>query len=199
MCHVYICRTVSNQDTEDPVDEVEVNQQSSAGSPSTNEEEPSVDSEEAILTSSSSLIEDSPSSSYTTSKEKTSSLGVSKKTAMVGKRKRMETIDLVEREILSTLSSLKAPPPPPPPPVQECDEEDHFVASVASTLRRFSPRMKALAKVKIQELLLNLEFPPQQVPLPPLPMTPFCTPGPVPVYTEHESGQDIHPGPTPPL
>ena len=187
---------MSCQDTEDPVDEVEVNQQSSAGSPSTNEEEPSVDSEEAILTSSPSLIKDSPSSSSTTSKEKTSSLGVSKKTAMMGKRKRMGTIDLVEREILSTLSSLKAPPPPP---VQECDEEDHFVASVVSTLRRFSPRMKALAKVKIQELLLNLEFPPQQVPPPPLPMPLFCTPGPVPVYTEHESGQDIHPGPTPPL
>jgi hypothetical protein len=38
------------------------------------------------------------------------------------------------------------------------DEEGHYGEQIAATLRRFTPRQKALAKMKIQELLFNIEF-----------------------------------------
>lgn len=34
----------------------------------------------------------------------------------------------------------------------------HYAEQVAATLRRFTPRQKAMAKMKIQELLFNVEF-----------------------------------------
>lgn len=38
------------------------------------------------------------------------------------------------------------------------DAEDHFAESVACTLRRFTPILRAAAKTKIQQLLYELEF-----------------------------------------
>ena len=40
----------------------------------------------------------------------------------------------------------------------DLDELDTFGKSVASTLRRLSPHQKAVAKVKIQQVLLDVEF-----------------------------------------
>ena len=38
------------------------------------------------------------------------------------------------------------------------DEESHYAKQVAATLRRFDNRQKALAKLHIQKLLLDIEF-----------------------------------------
>ena len=44
------------------------------------------------------------------------------------------------------------------------DEDELFGRSIAATLRRFSYRQKAHAKLKIQSLLLGIEFPDETFP-----------------------------------
>lgn len=39
------------------------------------------------------------------------------------------------------------------------DEEELFVLHVAATLRRFTNRQKAIAKLRIQQVLVEVEFP----------------------------------------
>ena len=82
------------------------------------------------------------------------------------KGKGQDSTGLLEKEILSALSDLKAPPPPP---ADDDDEDAQFASIVKNTLKRFNPRLKAIARLQMQELLLNLEFPPGP-PLPPLPI-----------------------------
>ena len=41
---------------------------------------------------------------------------------------------------------------------RDVDEEGHYGEQIAATLRRFTVRQKALAKMKIQEVLFNVEF-----------------------------------------
>ena len=43
----------------------------------------------------------------------------------------------------------------------ELDEETHFGLQVAATIRRFNPRQKALAKLRIEQVLVDVEFPPE--------------------------------------
>ena len=55
---------------------------------------------------------------------------------------------------------------------QQCDEEGHFGQQIAATLRRFTPRQKALAKLQIEQVLFSVEFPPEETFYPPAPMHP---------------------------
>lgn len=45
---------------------------------------------------------------------------------------------------------------------KELNEEGHFGYQVAATLRRFSPRQKAVAKLRIDQVLLDIELTPEQ-------------------------------------
>lgn len=54
------------------------------------------------------------------------------------------------------------------------DEDELFLNSQVATLRRLAPQAKAIAKLKIQQLLFDLEFPPQHAkPAPPPPQPPM--------------------------
>ncbi|PNF20039.1 hypothetical protein B7P43_G05810, partial [Cryptotermes secundus] len=52
--------------------------------------------------------------------------------------------------------SLRADPPEPQN--QSPDEDELFCLSVAASLRRFSPQKKALAKLRIQQVMYDVEF-----------------------------------------
>ena len=41
---------------------------------------------------------------------------------------------------------------------QQQDEEEHFGKNIAAVMRRFTNRQKAVAKLQIQQVLLNVEF-----------------------------------------
>ena len=41
------------------------------------------------------------------------------------------------------------------------EDNHHFALHVAATLRRLGPRQRAMAKVQIDQLLLEFEFPPE--------------------------------------
>ena len=71
-------------------------------------------------------------------------------------------MDPLEREIVNTLSEFSKSASgmfSPQQPTNTLDEEDHFAGSVAATLRRLQPRSRAIAKFRIQDILLQLEFP----------------------------------------
>ena len=42
---------------------------------------------------------------------------------------------------------------------QQKDEESLYADHIAAILRRFTPRQKALARVQIDQVLFNIEFP----------------------------------------
>ena len=42
---------------------------------------------------------------------------------------------------------------------KDADAEAHFGSHVAATLRRLQPRQRAIAKLQIDQILLNAEFP----------------------------------------
>ena len=44
------------------------------------------------------------------------------------------------------------------------DEEGHFGMQVAATLRRLTPRQKAIAKLRIDQVLVDVEFPAEPYP-----------------------------------
>ena len=56
---------------------------------------------------------------------------------------------------------------------QECKDEDSLVGlSIAASLRRLDPQKKALAKIRLQQVLYEMEFSPpfpQQPNFPPFP------------------------------
>ncbi|KAL5509869.1 hypothetical protein EMCRGX_G005308 [Ephydatia muelleri] len=41
---------------------------------------------------------------------------------------------------------------------EECDEDGYFGQQIAATLRRFTPRQKAIAKLRMQQILVDTEF-----------------------------------------
>jgi hypothetical protein len=47
---------------------------------------------------------------------------------------------------------------PPEPQKQTPDADELFCLSVAASLRRFSPQKKALAKLRIQQVMYDVEF-----------------------------------------
>lgn len=49
---------------------------------------------------------------------------------------------------------------------QELDEEDHYGQSVAGTLRKMSPEQRALAKIRIQQILYEIQYSVPQAPYP---------------------------------
>ena len=60
-------------------------------------------------------------------------------------------MDDVDNALLSRLDSLQG--------MEKQDEEGAFGENVASRLRKFSSRQKAIAYVEINKLLLNIQFP----------------------------------------
>lgn len=77
------------------------------------------------------------------------------------KAKQEDIDELLVKSLYSLQDSKKAK-------TEQMDEEEHYGQQIAHSLRRLNPRQKALAKIKIQELLFNIEFNPD----PPAP-TPY--------------------------
>ena len=69
------------------------------------------------------------------------------------KKKKTKTADEAEELIIHTLQDLNERRG------KVDDEDKHFGRAVAATLHRFSNRQKAYAKLRIQSLLLDIEFP----------------------------------------
>ena len=63
-------------------------------------------------------------------------------------------IDPVEEYLIKELAGSKKEPTPE----QEKDAEDLFCLSIVPTLKRLPPKKRQLAKLKIQQLLFDLEF-----------------------------------------
>ena len=59
--------------------------------------------------------------------------------------------DDVDKELLLAISSLSEQ--------KEEEKECHFASILASTLRRLTPRMRAITKLQMHQLLLEAEFP----------------------------------------
>ena len=66
------------------------------------------------------------------------------------KRKKARTEDDIEEVLVRNLKHLEE---------RADDEEELFGKTVAATLRRFSLRQRAVAKMRIQTMLLDIEFP----------------------------------------
>lgn len=72
------------------------------------------------------------------------------------KRRRIANVDTVELEILRQLKEI-----PTPSCFNENDDEDlAYSKTIALTLKRLEPQQKAQAKIKIQQLLYDIEFSP---------------------------------------
>lgn len=69
-------------------------------------------------------------------------------------RKKKSKADEVDELLVKSLHSLQENKKS----TRDLDEEGHYGEQIAATLRRFTVRQKALAKMKIQELLFNIEF-----------------------------------------
>lgn len=60
--------------------------------------------------------------------------------------------DEVDLEILRQLKDLEKKEP------EEPDEEDMYAKSVAATLKKMSPEQRAMAKLKIQQVLYEVQY-----------------------------------------
>lgn len=60
--------------------------------------------------------------------------------------------------LISSLASAQAKKP------KVNDEEGYFGQVIAATIRRLTPRQKAMAKLRIQQVLTDIEFPPDYTP-----------------------------------
>ena len=69
------------------------------------------------------------------------------------KRKRVRKGDEIEELMVRNLKDLEERR------AMKCDEEEFFGRHVAATLRRFSLRQRAQAKMRIQRVLTDVEFP----------------------------------------
>ena len=76
-------------------------------------------------------------------------------------KKSATPLDQLEVEILKEIRRSQ------PSETTSPDEDDLFGQSVAATLKNLSPRQKALAKMRMQQLLYEVQFCPPQHPLPP--------------------------------
>ena len=80
------------------------------------------------------------------------------RTPLCKKRKRsLTTVDELELEILRELKQSKSE-------TASADEDDLFGQSIAATLKKLPPQQKALAKVKMQNLLYEVQFCTPQLP-----------------------------------
>ena len=61
---------------------------------------------------------------------------------------------MIDELLVHSLSSLQEKKPK----VISDDEEGHFGQQVAATLRRFIPRQRAISKLRIQQVLTDIEF-----------------------------------------
>lgn len=75
-------------------------------------------------------------------------------TSLKKKRVRKDDIDELLVKSLNSLQEKKVK-------TVTNDEEGHFGQQVAATLRRYTPRQRALAKLRIQQVLTDVEFPPE--------------------------------------
>lgn len=69
-------------------------------------------------------------------------------------RKKKSKADEVDELLVKILHSLQENKKS----TRDLDEEGHYGEQIAATLRRFTVWQKALAKMKIQELLFNIKF-----------------------------------------
>ena len=162
---IYCCRTSTNVITLD--DEAE-----SKGK--------SQDSSDSISVSSPcALLDDTPADDYvhcekveeSTPSPATSSNSVQKVSNNKSRKRPAShkhiSEDVLEKSLLTTMSLIKTHSEShiPEKKAAVLDAEDHFAQVVAATLRRLPPHASALGKVKIQEILFNLEFPPCPKPI----------------------------------
>ena len=79
---------------------------------------------------------------------------------MIGKkRKCIAPTDEVDLETLRQLKGLDKPQ-------KEVDEEDLYSQSVAATLRNMTSEQRAMAKIKIQQILYEIQYCMPQAPFP---------------------------------
>ena len=80
------------------------------------------------------------------------------------KKRKVHKGDDVDDAIIQTLKSIQernAQQDEVDKQAQILDEEAHFGNQVAATLCRFTTRQKAIAKLQIDQVLVNVEFPPE--------------------------------------
>ena len=70
------------------------------------------------------------------------------------KRKRASKEDETDAALLHTLGALSARPNK-----EEVNPNTHFCMELASHLRRLPPRQNALAKIRLQQVVFDLEYP----------------------------------------
>ena len=70
------------------------------------------------------------------------------------KQKRASKMDENNAALLHTLGGLAARPNK-----EEVNPDTHFCMELASHLRRLSPRQNALAKIRLQQVVFDLEYP----------------------------------------
>ena len=68
------------------------------------------------------------------------------------RRAKADEIDELLVKSLTTLQDNKMSK------TEECDEDGYFGQQIAATLRRFTPRQKAIAKLRMQQILVDTEF-----------------------------------------
>lgn len=90
------------------------------------------------------------------SKASSSRNDTSQKKLLKRKRNRNDEIDELLVKSLSSIQEKRTKE-------KTDDEEGYFGKHISETLRRFNARQKALAKLQIQQVLLQLEFPPELV------------------------------------
>ena len=71
----------------------------------------------------------------------------------VGRKRKKEQPDEVEQTIIDSIRGIQDRQSQTAE-----DEESHYGKQVSATLRRFNNRQNALAKLQIQEVLLDIEF-----------------------------------------
>ena len=75
---------------------------------------------------------------------------------MLPKKRRIRA-DEVDELLVKSLNSLQEKKAK----TVTIDEEGHFGKQVAASLRRYTPRQRAIAKLRIQQVLTEVEFPPE--------------------------------------
>ena len=80
-------------------------------------------------------------------------------------KKRSSTIDDNDEMLITSIKNLRERQQDKQK--GQLDEETHFGLQVAETLRRFNSKQRALAKLQIDQVLFNVEFPPKQPYYPP--------------------------------
>ena len=76
------------------------------------------------------------------------------------KRKKSNTkLDVLDEALLKSLEGIQERRTARAEENKVMDAEGHFGEHVAATLRRFTPQQRAIAKLEIDRVLVNVEFP----------------------------------------